>query len=553
MGIGAIGWIVMNGLPSGSVRTDILIIPILIALVTLLTVGPLVWNYYLGKDPLEPVVIMGGLFFLYYPVNAFGITILNFGGVFPAFRNSSHLLGPFLHSLLLISGGVVAFYVGYEGVSKRGKHLLPQLNRRRLLVPNLLLVWLVSSSIYALSMIGVLSRSNEFVTLVARWHYFVPAAILFLYFQSERNGFQTIAMIGIIAIEILLFTVFSFKMGHLLIFSILLLLVYHYAGPGISYTHILGLGLALVASFPVSEIIERLHTGYPLSEAIFLPGSTIASYVRPFTGRLIGTEALTMIIARTPKQVPYQHGETLLLTVYSFVPRVIWSGKPSIIMCARNNQYFSGRGINAETCAAMTVPGELYWNFGGLGVLIGLFVLGISVGLLYRWFRMEMNGSSGIVPIILYGIALIYVMQFESGIAQMFSAMGKELLFALIFFAIVTENDGTGIFDRDGETTIQKSSIFAFTQYVHSRIWNWISYSASYSLFKRIFSTFLYIRDTKNIIKYEIVFSSRTISFFRSLFLICRTGFHTSKCYQALQTIYYYIRTSRTYKILLGP
>jgi hypothetical protein len=93
--------------------------------------------------------------------------------------------------------------------------------------------------------------------------------------------------------------------------------------------------------------------------------------------------SVQMIVQRTGVDVKFQNGATLTPLLATFVPRIVWSGKPDVA---------TGRVVNKEfrvseadfwdTYISPSIPGELYWNFGWPGVLIGMVVIGGALGTL---------------------------------------------------------------------------------------------------------------------------------------------------------------------------
>ncbi|RJR31822.1 MAG: hypothetical protein C4576_31295 [Desulfobacteraceae bacterium] len=82
-------------------------------------------------------------------------------------------------------------------------------------------------------------------------------------------------------------------------------------------------------------------------------------------------------------------GETLSYLTYAFIPRAIWPSKPVIAQ----GQWFAqklglGSFLSGSTGFSnsinMTLPGELYLNFGWPGVVVGCFVVGGFVSVLWR-------------------------------------------------------------------------------------------------------------------------------------------------------------------------
>lgn len=460
--------VLMAGMPNGSVFVTHTVTVSAATVASFVCLYPLARNFARGSDPLEPVALLGGLLFLYFPMHAIGITLLKIQPTFPSFVNhAGNLMRPFTMSLLIISLGTIGLLAGYYLV-RRGSvgRTVPALRERRLIIPNLVVVWLISLVLQILKILGSVSSGNEFINVVSIYHLYATLFFLTAYFDSGSDFDSSIIVGLLISFELALYTALDFQLDMLLTLIIFVLLVFHYVGPGLTYS-LLGLtGILSVVLFPLSEVLGRIQTNIASGREL-LSGVHIGpmGLVRAFVSRMIGAESLTMIIARTPDPVPHQYGKTLLLAVYSMIPRVLWSGKPTIIMCRVNNQYFSGRGIDAQTCAAMTAPAELYWNFSSPGVAIGMFLAGIGVASIYVWFNRELSESrTPFVPVLVYGIVLISVMKFEFGVAQILSNTVKGLVSAAVFIYLTTRGVGGSVLVFDGTTTFERSRTMAVSE-----------------------------------------------------------------------------------------
>jgi len=86
------------------------------------------------------------------------------------------------------------------------------------------------------------------------------------------------------------------------------------------------------------------------------------------------------------RQSGLQHGQTMTYIGYAFVPRVLWPSKPDVTRGAWFDAYI-GQARTAEeatTSLGMTATGDLYWNFGTLGVLAGMLLIGLMESELWR-------------------------------------------------------------------------------------------------------------------------------------------------------------------------
>jgi len=81
-----------------------------------------------------------------------------------------------------------------------------------------------------------------------------------------------------------------------------------------------------------------------------------------------------------------RYGETFDYLAYAFIPRLFWPDKPALSRGAWFTVYLGGASNeeDATTATAVTAPGELYWNFGVWGVVVGMTAVGSLVGLLWR-------------------------------------------------------------------------------------------------------------------------------------------------------------------------
>lgn len=105
-----------------------------------------------------------------------------------------------------------------------------------------------------------------------------------------------------------------------------------------------------------------------------------------FWARLTNFNQLSQV-GRIASEDGYLHGETLQYLAFVFVPRFLWPDKPII----QKGGWFAwrigqarilpnGRYSNAVN---MTVPGELYLNFGWFGVIAGCLLFGAYIYMLW--------------------------------------------------------------------------------------------------------------------------------------------------------------------------
>ncbi len=86
---------------------------------------------------------------------------------------------------------------------------------------------------------------------------------------------------------------------------------------------------------------------------------------------------------RTGVDVPFQDGHTLIEIPLAFIPRLVWPDKPGVPTGQLfNHEFFPGG--SPDTYISPSSLGELYWNFGWPGMLIGLTLIGALLGFVGR-------------------------------------------------------------------------------------------------------------------------------------------------------------------------
>jgi hypothetical protein len=106
-----------------------------------------------------------------------------------------------------------------------------------------------------------------------------------------------------------------------------------------------------------------------------------------FLERLSLRGSVETFVEKTGREVPYQHGYTMTPLLATFIPKVIWSDKPVV----PTGQLFNKQFHMTESDDISLSPshlGELYWNFGWSGVIVGMGVIGAILGLIGSRFNL---------------------------------------------------------------------------------------------------------------------------------------------------------------------
>jgi hypothetical protein len=169
------------------------------------------------------------------------------------------------------------------------------------------------------------------------------------------------------------------------------------------------------------------------SEAINDPTGEGVSENLSFTLARMSLLAQTAdVLDQTPSHVPYQNGRLYSYLIYTWIPRAIWPDKPS--MSEANQFYQVAYGVTEEdyldkVSIAIGVLTEAYINFGWIGVVLIMFLLGIFFDFYSRFFFAD---SAGIVVSSLGIVLLPQMLTVESQMAQYIGGLVQQSLLSLL-------------------------------------------------------------------------------------------------------------------------
>lgn len=171
-----------------------------------------------------------------------------------------------------------------------------------------------------------------------------------------------------------------------------------------------------------------LKPGLPLSKQL----STGLDY---FLSRISEKPIIDMVVARTGTNgIRYQDGATLVPLLYAFIPRLVAPGKPNNITGLLFNHAFSL--ATANTFIAVTNLGDLYWNFGWIGIIIGMTLIGTIMAWAATKFRLDTGLT---LPKFLFLVVTVYflILRFESGIALVYTLWVRVMVLLLLLHAVI--------------------------------------------------------------------------------------------------------------------
>src|SRR5450759_2535319 len=141
------------------------------------------------------------------------------------------------------------------------------------------------------------------------------------------------------------------------------------------------------------------------------PGEYLDFSLTSAFGRVNYALILTRLEETYPQREDYLYGQTYLPAVTSLIPRYFWQDKPTFDYY---NQFGRSTGILLPTDTGTTVlfssVGELYLNFGPIGLVVGMLLYGLLFKSFYSVVEMSRRSPSAVL---LYGLVFLDLVRVE--------------------------------------------------------------------------------------------------------------------------------------------
>jgi hypothetical protein len=222
-----------------------------------------------------------------------------------------------------------------------------------------------------------------------------PLSILILaYAQCRyRRPYMVPLMVGVVVFQLIYGFIIDFK-TEALIGGVLVVLTNLLVYGRVPKFWVALMLVVLAVGFPIlqaNRVVrdERAENSTKASENVFEAlQRALQAKERTNTGRDRAQTALERLTTKTSVEIivrgtgtitPFQHGYTLTPIITTFIPRLLWSDKPSIPTGQIMNKEFHISDAT-ETYVSPSHLGELYWNFGWAGVVVGMSLIGLTFG-----------------------------------------------------------------------------------------------------------------------------------------------------------------------------
>lgn len=227
------------------------------------------------------------------------------------------------------------------------------------------------------------------------WLILTAHSLWFPYYLDHRKGGILFWVYSVFVLMVELLNA-SALTAHLLTWCTSLVIRYRYSASGLqtkTRTFIL-VGMVLVVpllvvyGYRASNVPKLIDQREHVMKELFTVNGFIEKMVVE-TRNVADINILTQIVQGVPKDIPFQHGSTLWIfarNLYAQLFNQYDVNTRTIGQILRDRWYDSVGGGRPPTFL-----GELYLNFGVIGIMLGMFLLGILSSHLYRWMITSQN------------------------------------------------------------------------------------------------------------------------------------------------------------------
>ncbi len=178
-----------------------------------------------------------------------------------------------------------------------------------------------------------------------------------------------------------------------LIYSFLIgLVIFHYSRKRISIPKIATMATVLLIAVALLGQIRNQNFNDGPGDGLSFQSVVDRTLARAY---FMGIGKTAVIADKVPSEIDYLKGESLTYFLLAPIPRTMWPEKPVVRI-----GLFIGQEIfdkNNETGVPPGFPAELYLNFGHIGVVLGMFIVGAAYAGLYVATIQRRNSPMSIV------------------------------------------------------------------------------------------------------------------------------------------------------------
>jgi oligosaccharide repeat unit polymerase len=271
---------------------------------------------------------------------------------------------------------------------------------------------------YVLALVCYFGPKKSKLLSVFLWLILLPSIFIFFLLSGERKF--------IIYTILFTFFIYSYAKGNISFKKIILAGIILFLFIAVVLLPVIGIYRdTSLQSNNISDIVYVIVEEYPPS---------FYRIIEQFMNRFPGIDSLAVTIKSIPEVQNFQYGKTLTKMVILFIPEFILKNKGDYIRLGEmfNRNYFGNAYFSDWV---LTPVGEFYLNFHVIGIIVGMFSLGIILKVFYVYFRR--NDNIGVLVIYLF--FWISATNIENDIGIVWGAFLRHVIILLLIFKCVNK------------------------------------------------------------------------------------------------------------------
>lgn len=355
-------------------------------------------------------------------------------------------------ALVLTIFGLLCLYLGYYAFRRLYGGLKPIRSRNVSLHHQIKAAWILFGIFLAFQFFPILKSLPSVEQLSAPLGYLSLGILALLAFGDQLPRRHLVLFVAA-AVLTLVITTLSGSLAPTVLFLVFLGILYWNKKRHIPWHFILLATFIAILLNPIKSQFRDVTwyaSGTSLSyydKAMLLGGAVQEYYSGPDVLGIISEDTSTVnrlahistfgyVINMTPSSVPYWSGDSYHTLWTSFIPRAFWPGKPQ----ATIGQDFGHRYAliaqdNEWTSINLPWLIEFYANFGTLGVLAGMFFVGVFFRILVQKFRVPVSAPVEHVLAVTIMFGLFYA---ESNFALMAGGILSTYIAFIVLLRLLT-------------------------------------------------------------------------------------------------------------------
>lgn len=253
--------------------------------------------------------------------------------------------------------------------------------------------------------------------------------------------------------------IFTSSRSDVILYPVIALSIWNYSRRRITFGKLAAFGLVAVMAIAILGSL-RANKDQDVGTAALtsLGGGVVDSVVN--NSNFLSAPTTAHMMAAVPQKAPFEYGKTMILWMAAPVPRALWPGKPEVVSGQEVARIVLDRvsGMGKGGGIPPNIVTDLYWNFGVLGVPVGMFLFGYLLRRLYQTSLPFIAGSPS--ALLLYFLTIfpfahyVFVGSFSQG---MIRTLTNSVL-GYIVISLVSVSHATMVRRRRAEVARQSAA-----------------------------------------------------------------------------------------------